>query len=344
MIALARRDGAVFIFAGLSIMRAAFHFARGSLLEAEADARSAFDAIPHRQMSWVPHAYGWLAQTLVERDAVDEAAAIVDEGERGISSETDSFSRAPLLRARAVIAAALGDHRAALEAAFTLGESLEAHGHSNPAFSYPSWRSLAATAHFALGDVDAALELAREEVGQARSWGAPRALGRSLRILGTIESRAKGLEHVREAVVMLEETPAKLEHAYSLADLGGALRRSNQRAEARKVLRQALEIARRCGAIRLADSAHEELVAAGARPRRVALTGVDALTPSERRIAEMAAEGLSNREIAQALFVTLRTVEMHLSNAFRKLDITGRTQLRPALTPSGGAPVSTPTA
>jgi DNA-binding NarL/FixJ family response regulator len=61
------------------------------------------------------------------------------------------------------------------------------------------------------------------------------------------------------------------------------------------------------------------------------LSGVDALTPSERRVAALAAEGLSNREIAQALFVTLRTVEMHLSNVFRKLDIASRTQLPAAL-------------
>ena len=343
LIALARQDGAAFNFAGLSIMRAAFHYACGSLFEAEADARSALDAIPHRQMSWVPHAYGWLAQTLVERDAVDEATAVVDEGERGISREADSFSRAPLLRARSVIATARGDHQAAREAAFALGESLEAHGHSNPAFSYPSWRSLAAKAHFALGDIDEALGLARGDVTQARSWGAPRTLGRSLRILGSIEGGDEGLEHIGEAVDILQQSPAQLERAYALADLGGALRRANQRAEARKSLGQALEMARRCGATWLAERAHEELVAAGARPRRSAVTGVDALTPSERRIADMAAGGLSNRDIAQALFVTLRTVEMHLSNAFRKLDISGRTQLRGALAPPAEAPASTPT-
>jgi DNA-binding CsgD family transcriptional regulator len=88
----------------------------------------------------------------------------------------------------------------------------------------------------------------------------------------------------------------------------------------------------------LADRAHEELVATGARPRRLVLSGVDSLTPSERRIAAMAAEGLANREIAQALFVTLRTVEMHLSNAFRKLDISSRTQLPAALASTAARP------
>ena len=99
-------------------------------------------------------------------------------------------------------------------------------------------------------------------------------------------------------------------------------------------MRAGLELAQRLGATVLADRAHEELVATGARPRRLVLSGVDSLTPSERRIAAMAAEGLSNREIAQALFVTLRTVEMHLSNAFRKLDVSSRTQLPAALASS----------
>jgi DNA-binding CsgD family transcriptional regulator len=118
-----------------------------------------------------------------------------------------------------------------------------------------------------------------------------------------------------------------------------ALRRANHRAEARDHLRQALELAQRCGATVLAEQAHEELIAAGARPRRIVQSGAAALTPSERRIAAMAAEGLSNRDIAQALFVTLRTVEMHLSNAFRKLDVTSRTQLPAALAASAQEPV-----
>lgn len=74
---------------------------------------------------------------------------------------------------------------------------------------------------------------------------------------------------------------------------------------------------------------------AGARPRRVALTGLDALTPSERRVSEMAARGMTNKEIAQALFVTLRTVEMHLSSAYRKLEIHSRRGLAEALADDG---------
>ena len=129
-----------------------------------------------------------------------------------------------------------------------------------------------------------------------------------------------------------------------MTDLGASLRRGNRRAEARDIHRQALELAQRLRANPLADRAREELVATGARPRRLVLSGVDSLTPSERRIAAMAAEGLSNREIAQALFLTLRTVEMHLSNAFRKLDISSRTQLPAALASSAAGPVAIGTA
>jgi DNA-binding CsgD family transcriptional regulator len=138
---------------------------------------------------------------------------------------------------------------------------------------------------------------------------------------------------------VLEQSPGRLEHAYALTDLGAALRRGNRRTEARDQLRSGLELAQRCGATRLAERAHEELVAAGARPRRLVMSGVESLTPSERRTAALAAEGLTNKEIAQTLFVTPRTVEMHLSNAFRKLDIATRTQLPAALAASAPGPV-----
>jgi DNA-binding CsgD family transcriptional regulator len=243
----------------------------------------------------------------------------------------DAFSRAPLLRARTLVEAARGDHRAALARALELGHALAAFGHTNPPVSYPAWRSLAALEHHALGETPEALALAHEEVGLARAWGAPRTLGRALRILGLIEGGDEGIGLIREAVAVLEPSQARLEHAYALTNLGAGLRRANHRAEARDYLRRALELAQRSGATLLAEAAHEELIATGARPRRIVQTGAAALTPSERRIAAMAADGRSNREIAQALFVTLRTVEMHLSNAFRKLGISSRTQLPAAL-------------
>jgi class 3 adenylate cyclase/DNA-binding CsgD family transcriptional regulator len=324
-----RRRGAVFHFSSLSMTRAIFQYARGSLNDAEADARAALETLPHRNVWFVAAANGWLAQILVERGAIDEAAGLLDAAEPTIAA--DAFSRAPLLRARALVEAARGDHRTALASALDLGAALAAFGHTSPPASYPAWRSLAALEHHALGETQEAIALAREEVELSRAWAAPVTLGRALRILGLVEAGETGIELIREAVALLEPSPARLEHAYALANLGAALRRANHRAEARGHLRQALDIAQRSGAVLLAEHAREELIATGARPRRVELSGAAALTPSERRTAAMAAEGMPNREIAQALFVTLRTVEMHLSNAFRKLGVSSRTQLAAAL-------------
>jgi DNA-binding CsgD family transcriptional regulator len=125
----------------------------------------------------------------------------------------------------------------------------------------------------------------------------------------------------------LERSPARLEHAHALVDYGAALRRRGDRRAAREPLRHGLDIAAAASAHPLAERARQELTATGIRVRRDAQTGVAALTPSERRIAEHAATGATNPQIAQALFITVKTVEMHLGNAYRKLDITSRRQL-----------------
>jgi DNA-binding CsgD family transcriptional regulator len=132
---------------------------------------------------------------------------------------------------------------------------------------------------------------------------------------------------MREALTLLGPTPARLELARTHVELGAALRRANRRVDARTELARGLDLARHCGAESLIARAGEELRAAGARPRRQAVTGADALTASERRVAELAADGLSNREVAQALFVTTKTVETHLGHVYRKLDVTGREAL-----------------
>jgi DNA-binding CsgD family transcriptional regulator len=323
-LAALRVRGAVIRLAGASLVRGIAQYARGELGEAEADLHMALDAVS-RETAWsVPHACGWLAQTLVARGNLDDAARVLGETTDGTD---DPFARTPLLRARSLLAAARGDHRAALDDALAVGHALAAYGHVNPATSYPSWRSMAALAHHALGEPVDALALAREDVTLARAWGAPRPLARALSVLGVLE----GLEPLREAAAMVAASPARLERAQVATELGAALRRGNRRADAREVLRTALELAQRCGAEPLAVRAREELVATGARPRRAVVTGVAALTPTERRTAALAADGLTNKEIAQTLFVTLRTVEMHLSNTFRKLGVASRTQLADAL-------------
>lgn len=153
---------------------------------------------------------------------------------------------------------------------------------------------------------------------------------------GVLEGGIGGLERLREAVAVLEASPAKLELARALVDLGVALRHASERSAAREPLRRGLDLAHRCGATVLAGRARDELVVAGGRPRRLLLSGVDALTASERRVAQLAATGLSNREIAQALFVTTRTVEVHLTHAYRKLGIRTRQELPRVLEGTSG--------
>ena len=157
-------------------------------------------------------------------------------------------------------------------------------------------------------------------------------MGTALHALGVARDDT---EILRQAVELLAPTQLRLRSAKALLALGSMLRRSGARAESRQPLRDALALAGELGAIVVRESAREELAATGVRVRREAARGADALTPSERRIVERAAAGASNPEIAQALFVTVKTVEMHLSNAYRKLGISGRRELERALTRRG---------
>jgi DNA-binding CsgD family transcriptional regulator len=191
---------------------------------------------------------------------------------------------------------------------------------------------LAAESHAALGGHDAAEGLRAQARSLAAQWDTPGALGQVARadaLFGDGDDRIEGL---REAVTLLERSPARLELARALVDLGAALRRAGHRADARSPLRTGYDLARECGAEGLAEDARRELAASGVRIRRARLTGAESLTPSERRIADMAADGKSNAEIAQALFVTVKTVEMHLTHIYRKLEISGRGDLGRALT------------
>ena len=193
------------------------------------------------------------------------------------------------------------------------------------------WRSDAALAQLALDARPEARALAADEVALAEEFGGARTLGVALRAAGLAEDGRRGIELLREAVGVLEGSAARLEHARAMADLGAALRRAGRRAESREILRTALDHSHRCGALALTERTRTELIAAGGRPRRPILSGLDSLTPSERRVAQLAAAGLANRDIAQHLFITTRTVEGHLTHTYQTLDITSRDQLPAAI-------------
>jgi DNA-binding CsgD family transcriptional regulator len=162
--------------------------------------------------------------------------------------------------------------------------------------------------------------------------------GLVLRSSGVVVGGDEGIDLLRAACDGLEASPMPVERARALLGLGAALRRARHRADAREPLARAMELAHSCGAQPLVEAAREELVATGARPRRLVRSGIDALTPSELRVAKLAAEGMSNPQIAQQLFVTRRTVETHVAAILRKLDLKGREGIAAALARDAPAP------
>jgi DNA-binding CsgD family transcriptional regulator len=301
----------------------------GDLTAAEADARALLDA-PGRSP---PLMYGLLAtgivvDVLVERGDLDEAERELQPRATHLHSTTVTagflrHAQARLLFAQRRFGEALADFRA-------VGEITT--GGVAPSPCWLPWRSDAALAALALGEPDIARRLSGEELELARAFGAPGALGVALRAAGLVAGGQPGQRLLGEAIEVLAGPDTRLEQARCQADLGALLRRGNHRVEARPLLRQAVDTAHHLGAAALAERAQTELRATGAKPRRVLLSGLEALTASERRIAELAADGLTNREIAQTLFVTARTVEGHLTNVFQKLDINARKALPAALT------------
>ena len=323
----ARSRGSVLAHASGCHVRALTGFLAGRVGEAMADAQAALDALPRGDEPVAPLARSLLARILLERGepmAAREMLAPFDDAE----AWSAGVAFAAVLEARGWVSLAEGEPQSALADFVECGRRQAAARAPNPAVR--AWRSGAALAAVALDDLERASRLAAEEVELARSFGAPATLGAAHRAAGLAARGDESLEHLRDAVETLEDSAARLDRAHALTDLGAALRRAGKRSDAQDVLRQALDVAYRCGALATAERARSELTAAGARPRRAALTGFDALTASERRVAELAVEGLTNREIAQALFVTVKTVEWHLGNTYGKLGIGSRHELKAA--------------
>jgi ATP/maltotriose-dependent transcriptional regulator MalT len=323
----AHRRGSLFSIASINLWRGFTMYRRGELREAEDLLHTAFE-------EFTPRGYGRqeaqifcdaiLADVLRERGDLRAARQVL---ERSSDAADGSDGDRYWLSSRLELLLAEGRFAEVIEASDDLARR---YTHVlNPADS--PWRSRKSLALDRLDRPEEALALAAEELELARRWGAPGTIARSLRVLGTLE-RADGVGHLEEAVDVVEESPARLEHAKALAALGAAMRRGRRPKDSRAPLRRALELAEICGAHGLADEARSELYAAGARPRSTALSGVESLTASERRVSALAADGSANREIAQELFITTKTVEVHLTNIYRKLDISSRKELPAALT------------
>jgi DNA-binding CsgD family transcriptional regulator len=323
-VARARATGDAALFSGALAYRGWLALRRGDLSAAEADSRTALEAasLPAPGM-YRARNVAVLVETLVERGDLDEAERILEPLAAAMERDTTIAAQLRLSRGRLRVAQrqpadGLADFRAAGDTARRAG------------FVCPSclpWRSEAALALVALGSREEAVPLAEEELALAREFGASRALGAALTAAGLVAEGTRAESLLAEAVSTLEAGEAQLELARARLELGSLLRRANRRADARPLLREALDFAFHTGASPLAGRAEIELRATGAKPRRLLLTGLEALTASERRVAELAAQGLTNREIAQALFVTARTVEGHLTHVFQKLQLNSREQL-----------------
>jgi DNA-binding CsgD family transcriptional regulator len=329
-IAAATRRGSRLTVAWQLVMRSDASLRLGEIRCAEAEARSALELFEEGSGE---SAFAWgtahLLNALVARGALEEADELLSLGMVG-PSPPRTLPVGLLLTARANLHLAQGRSTDALKDARAAGDLMSATI-SNPQCC--GWRSSAALALAALDRDREARGMVRDELADARRFGIPDAEGTALRTLGLVTGGTEGLEALRASVAALEHSEGRLEHARSVLELGAALRRAGERGEARDVLREALDATARVGASALADRAHEELVAAGARPRRDRrlLSGRESLTASEDRVAALAGEGLTNREIAQRLFVSVKAVQWHLRNVYRKLDIASRGELPEAL-------------
>ncbi len=318
IIAIARRVGSTSTVILASDHRGWIHARTGNLALAEADLRPGLETALEGGLPTVAATqFFYLTDALLERPSLSDIVDIVESYDDGPTiagtwpSAALSVTRGRLRLAHRDQVNGLEDLRRTANLSLDMGPRV-----------WPLRSALA----LALPPADRAeaLALAREELELARATGLSRPHGIALRALGILEGGKPGMERLRESVDVLENSAARLEYARALIELGAALRRAHQRSEARRPLRAGLELARDCGAPRLADRARDELKAAGGRPPRDGPGGPETLTASELRVARLAADGATNAEIAQELYVSLKTVETHLSNAYGKFGLSGR--------------------
>jgi DNA-binding CsgD family transcriptional regulator len=307
--------------AGLAI-RAQLAFSHGELSAAGSDARAALTAaqdLPAGPLALrlCSDLFAVLVLIAIEQGRPQEATAALaglEASGEAASSLIGSLRVAVALAQSAPEAAAGRAAEVGDERAWLLGTGI-------------CWPALAALADQASGDRRSALALASAHLAHARDWGAPSVLGRALTVRASVDPGPGRVQFAEDAVSVLGQTSARLELARARIELGAALRRARRRREARTHLTQGADLAHRCGAVALSERARAELIAVGARPRRAAFTGVGSLTLSELRVARLAAGGLTNREIAQELVVSAKTISSQLTAIYRKLDVHDREAL-----------------
>jgi DNA-binding CsgD family transcriptional regulator len=321
----ARRDGQTTRQGLIHGQRAAIALGRGSLHDAQVEAETGLLLIEPPHFAFLQLvAVAIIVHT--ERGALEDAAELAHAG-TALGDSGDHTYFGEFLSARGRLRIAQGQLREGIADLLWCGERLEAVGVVWPTF----WKGYAASALASLGETEAAARLAGEQLEVARRVGAPGSVGLALRLSAAAGPEDGRLGLLEESVAILQGSSARLELAHALAELGHELSRRGRRREGRDAQRRAIALAEQCGAVTLAERARVDLHAGPGRRPRTALTGRGALTAAEWRVCHQAGTGLTNREIAQALFVTDKTVERHLSSAYQKLGIRSRFQLAAAI-------------
>ncbi|WP_406063088.1 DUF2791 family P-loop domain-containing protein [Streptomyces sp. NBC_01077] len=342
-VGLARADGGATRIAEALAVRGLVQLHRGQLARAEDDAREALDLLTRIRAGRFhvgPLARSVLIDVALERDDIAAAGALLDEAPPLPGDRPVTWWRLHLLHSAGRALGRLGEARRGLVLLAHCEEELARRGIVNPAIL--PWRSTRSALQLGRRNVAAARRAAQEEAGLAHRWGAPFALGRALVAEAAASSGREALRLADRAVELLEPTPAPLLFAHALYAAGRAHRQSGTPRRSRELLHRANEVGISLGADGLVEAVQRELRDAGGRPDPRKDSTESLLTPTERQVSELAARGMSNRDIARLLQVSLRNVESHLTHSYRKLRISGRHELArffPADEPPDPAPV-----
>ena len=324
------REGTLAGAVNAAATRALVSIGRGDVLGAEASARAALGISSNAAglEMLLPLVVAPLARARLAIAGPAAGAAALEELPPHVRS-LDILTRPQWLEARAIVAVADGRAHDALIATaacrdWELRWPADVSG-------WLTFRATEVRALLRLGQAARARAVGEEAVGRARRFGAGRQLGVALHAAALTMDGTQRLEGLQEAEVVLGKAGAALDRAECLIDLGRALGERGRTAVGRESLDRAIAVAHGLGAEAVAGRARDALVRLGGRPRRTAVAGVAALTPAERRVAELASTQRSNREIAEELFVTEKTVENHLTAVYRKLAISSRAQVASAI-------------
>lgn len=308
-----------------SVCRGSIRMHMGMISEAMQDLEVALAQRVHGWNAFLAPLLAAMVECRIARGELDRIADHRDELEE--LTHAPGLTGAFATYALADLAAAHSDHEQASHLYAQVGRLVEGRM-DNPAIL--PWRAGQALSRIRMGQPREAVNLARENVDKARAFGSPYAIAQALRTLAAVDATGDRVSMLRDALVALQQTQAPRLEAQVATDLAGMLLLTQGMGDTHEpvvLLRRAESYAAFQELRPLGDRVHRILERIGEPVKRSTTENLTSLTVSERRVADLAASGLSNRQIAQQLFVTVKAVEWHLSNVYRKLGIRSRTRL-----------------